>query len=378
MNAKRDSTRHDEHPAATGPAGRLSAPSMMRVMELAGLGDPSVLRPATRPVPTPGRGELLVKVGAVGVCGHDVLARRGELAARPGVVLGHEISGTVVAVGPPEPLGEAPMDRELHSWTGVRVALVQRIPCGSCPDCLVGATSQCRRGPGFYGDDIQGGYAEYVLASPLNAVAVPGSIDDVTAAVLSCGVGTGFHALSTADLQPGDVTVVTGAGGGVGIHTVDVALASGYKVVAITGTERKAAMLELRGAHSVLVNPDVVAVREAIAELGRPRGADAVIEVTGAPTFALGLRSLAPGGRLMLVGNVDPGVLGLDAGLTIVKELQVRGSAHATRADLQEVVRLVSEGRIEPLTEQWSLDDVGEAHRALEARSVVGRAVVVP
>lgn len=377
MNEDRTGTPHGESMAGNRPASLSSPPSTMKVVELAGLGDPSVLRPATRPVPVPGPGDLLVRVGAVGVCGHDVLARRGELAAHRGDVLGHEISGTVVAVGPQPPAGQ-PTERELESWIGVRVALVQRVPCGSCPDCLVGATSQCRRGPGFYGDDIQGGYAEYVLASPLNAVPVPDSISDVTAAVLSCGVGTGFHALATAELAPGDVVVVTGAGGGVGLHTVDVAVVSGYKVVAITGTKEKAADLERRGAHAVLVDPDVREVREAIGKLDRPRGADAVIEVTGLPTFALGLRSLAPRGRLTLVGNVDPGLLPLDPGLTIVKELQVRGSAHATRADLQEVVRLVADGRVEPMTRTWSLDDVGDAHRALEARHVVGRAVVVP
>jgi acryloyl-coenzyme A reductase len=71
-------------------------------------------------------------------------------------------------------------------------------------------------------------------------------------------------------------------------------------------------------------------------------------------------------------------VLALDPGLPSVKALQVRGSAHATRPDLEEVVNLVSEGRIEPLTQTWSLDDVGEAHRALEARSVADRVMVVP
>lgn len=180
-------------------------PDVMRVVELVGVGGPEVLRPATRPTPRPAADQLLVRVGACGVCGHDALARRGELAAGTGSVLGHELAGRVVSVGHAVDDG----------WRGRRVALVQRIPCGDCADCADGLTTLCRRGPGFYGEDLPGGYAEYVVASPLNAVSLPDSIDDATGAILSCAVGTGFRALRSAAVGADDVVVVTGAGGGV-------------------------------------------------------------------------------------------------------------------------------------------------------------------
>lgn len=344
----------------------------MRAVELTGLGEASVLTETSRPKPHPGLGQLLVKVEACGVCGHDVLARRGKLAATRGDVLGHEIAGTVVATGD----GPGSPDAD---WVGRRVALVQSIPCGTCRDCLTGATSHCRRGPGFYGDDIPGGYAEYVVSSPLNTVAVPDEIDSTTAAILSCAVGTGLRALRTADLRPNDVVIVTGAGGGVGVHTVQLAAHLGYHVVAVTSSQSKVDQLQAWGARRVLVSPSVADVKEAAADLERPRGADAVIEITGGPMFTESLRALAPRGRLVLVGNVEPAPLSLDPGLTIVKELQVRGSAHATRADLEEVVAMVAAGHVVPVAGRiWPLGQARAAHAALDARQVAGRAVVVP
>ncbi|SDG33986.1 D-arabinose 1-dehydrogenase, Zn-dependent alcohol dehydrogenase family [Klenkia brasiliensis] len=341
----------------------------MRVAELAAHGGPEVLVRGTRPVPEPAADQLLVRVGACGVCGHDALARRGLLAAPVGSVLGHEVAGRVEAVG-------ADVDGD---WTGRRVALVQRIPCGWCPECAAGTTARCRQGPGFYGEDLPGGYAEYVVASPLNAVPLPDGVDDVAGALLTCAVGTGLKALRTAGVQAGDVVVVTGAGGGVGVHAVQLARHLGAVVVAVTGDASKVAALQDAGATEVAVRPDGRELRRIAAGLDRPRGVDVVVETTGAPTFAVVLRALRPGGRLVLVGNTAPADLPLDPGLLIVRELAVLGSAHATRADLVEVVDLVTVGVVRPVAAQvWPLAHAAAAHAALDGRTLVGRAVLVP
>ncbi|WP_158251871.1 zinc-binding dehydrogenase [Cryobacterium sp. M15] len=320
-------------------------------------------------IPIPALDEFLIRVAACGVCGHDLLASNGLLSAGNGAVLGHEISGTVQSVGSPD----------LSGWLGTRVALVQRRSCGECADCIANHTSQCRCGPGFYGDDIQGGFAEFVLADPRNAVEIPDSIDSVTAAFLSCGVGTGLRALRAAKLKASDVVLITGASGGVGVHTVQLARHLGLRVIATTSRPSATAALVQAGATEVVVNPTVANIRAAAASLGRPRGVDAAIEVTGAPLFATSLRSLAPGGRLVLVGNVRPEAIALDPGLTIVKELQIIGTAHATRNDLVEIVDLVATGAIHPIVSHvFALIDVPQAFAALTARSSTGRAVVVP
>ncbi|WP_217630958.1 alcohol dehydrogenase catalytic domain-containing protein [Modestobacter sp. DSM 44400] len=338
-------------------------------MELAGTGGPEVLVPATWPVPRPAPGQLLVRVGGCGVCGHDALARRGALAARAGAVLGHEIAGRVVATG----FGVE------DGWLGRRVALVQRIPCGVCADCSDGLTTLCRQGPGFYGEDLPGGYAEYVVASPLNAVPLPEGIDEATGAILSCAVGTGLRALRSAGVGTGDIVVVTGAGGGVGVHTVQLAHHFGCRVVAVTGSPDKADELERLGADRVAVRPDARALRAAVGEVGGRRGADAVIEITGGPTFATSVRALAPRGRLVLVGNTEPAPLPVEPGLMILKELRMHGSAHADRGDLAEVIDLVLAGAVTPVpAHRWSLAEASSAHSALDARTVTGRAVLVP
>lgn len=345
------------------------ASGRMRAIRLNGFGGPGVFEAVEIEIPRPSPGEFLVRVKACGVCGHDVLSRSGKLSASKGDILGHEIAGTVEAVG----------SSDLDDWLGKRVALVQRRPCGKCPDCQAGHTSQCRLGPGFYGDDIQGGYAEFVLAGPLNAVRLPAAIDDVTAAVLSCGVGTGLHALRAAEITASDVVVITGAGGGVGLHAVQLASHYECRVIAITSNSDKVAAIEASGADEVLVRPSIREIRTVATRFGRPRGADAVLEITGAPQFATSLRVLAPRGRLVLIGNVRPETIPLDPGLTIVKELQIVGSSHATRDDLVEVINLVASGRIHPVIAQtFPLSEVAAAHAALEARNSAGRLVVVP
>ena len=234
---------------------RQSAPEsrVMNVMRLTRLGGPDAFEPATVPVPVPGPGEFLVRVGACGVCGHDALARGGSLSSKVGDILGHEIAGKIESVG----------SSELEGWLGKRVALVQRRPCGDCADCIAGNTSHCRLGPGFYGDDVQGGYAEYVVAGPLNSVEVPDSIDDATAAILACGVGTSFHALRLADVKGGDVIVITGASGGVGLHAVQLAAHFNVVVIATTTSPSKVKPIQEAGATVVLVNPSGSEIRAA-------------------------------------------------------------------------------------------------------------------
>lgn len=349
--------------------GTMTIPDQMRCAILDDTGTPDVLARGMRPVPQPGPGDLLIRVLACGVCGHDLLARRGRLAATRGTVLGHEIAGEVVGTG-------SDLSNDL---LGRRVALVQRIPCGNCPECAAGLTTLCREGPGFYGEDIPGGYAEYVLATPRNVVAVPDSIPDTAAAILSCAVGTGLRALHRAGARRGDIVVITGAGGGVGVHAVELAHHLGATVVALTGTPAKEkALLEL-GADTVLVSPDARAVRDCVRDLGGRRGADVAIELTGGPTFPLALRALGPRGRLVLVGNTEPATLPLDPGLSILKELTIHGSAHADLSDLAEVVELVASGSVKPVPARtWPLEEAASAHQAVERREVTGRAVLVP
>lgn len=339
----------------------------MRAVILREYGGPEVLAMGDTAKPRPEADQVLVRVSACGVCGHDLLARRGELSTPLPIVLGHEISGVVSEVG----------DQVTSLRVGQRVALVQRIPCGKCPDCLSGATNQCRRGPGFYGEDLNGGYGEYVVASEHNAVPLPEGISQELGAILSCAVGTGLRALRQASLNPGDVVLVTGAGGGVGLNTVKLAVALGLRVLAVSGSTHKHASLRQAGATEVVSSGSVKEIRDAARSMSGSRGAAAAIEITGTPTFAASLSALAPGGRLVLVGNTRPSTLQINPGAIIVRELKILGSAHASRRDLEEVISMVFEGRISPtVSEIRPLDQASELHQAMEERTVTGRAVL--
>lgn len=338
----------------------------MRAVVLRGYGAPDCLRVEDVPDLGCADDQVLVQVGACGVCGHDRLARQGRLATPLPAVLGHEIAGKVCVVG---------RDVE-HLAVGDRVALVQREPCGVCGLCRSGRTNLCRSGRGFYGEDRPGGYSEFVLAGERNAVLLPSTLPDTTGAILSCAVGTGWHALRRLGVAPGDVVVVTGAGGGVGVHAVQLAKHLGATVVAVTSTPQKVQPLQDLGADHVALVPAQGSIREQVLDFTAGQLADVVLELAGPPTFDGALRALAPAGRLALIGNVDPRDVLLPPGLVILKELSVVGSAHGTRADLEAVVELVRAGHITPVVaQQYPLEETAAAHAAADG---FGRHVVVP
>lgn len=339
----------------------------MKAMVLDHYGGPEALALGDVPVPVPEPDQFLVAVKACGVCGHDLLARAGALGTPLPMVLGHEISGVVVEVG-----------RMVRQFSvGDRVALVQRIPCGKCRLCLRGSTNLCRLGPGFYGEQQSGGYAPYVLASELNAAHLPNDIPWEVGAILSCAVGTGLRALRRARLEPGALVVITGAGGGVGLNAVMVGVALGLRVVAVSGSPSKYDDLRDAGAEAILAPMPPKELRVAIKELSGGWGADAVIDIAGPPTFAASVSALAPGGRLILVGNTAPSPVDVNPGLIILQELEILGSAHATRNELEELITMISKHRIAPaIGAVRPLEEIPQLHRAMDICQVAGRAVV--
>ena len=339
----------------------------MRATVLTKFGGPEVLQSREVDAPVPREDQMLVRVAACGVCGHDLLNREGHFPdTQLPCVMGHEIAGIVERVGALVAGFKA----------GDRVALTQRISCGICPTCRAGRDNLCRTGVGFYGEQISGGYGDLVVASPRNAVPLPAGIPLDVGAILSCALGTGFHALQRSRLVAGDTVVVTGASGGVGLHTVDIAKLLGLRVIATTSSEHKAAMLKDAGADHVLAAPDNQ-FHKAVREITEGLGADAVIEIAGAPTFASSIRSLAPGGRLVVVGNVRPGPVQLNPALSILKEIEVIGSAHATVSDLRRVVDLVARGLLKPrIAARMPVKLASEAHARLAAGESGGRFVL--
>jgi 2-desacetyl-2-hydroxyethyl bacteriochlorophyllide A dehydrogenase len=340
----------------------------MRAVAFSRFGGPEVLTCEEVPPPAPAADQMLLRVAGCGVCGHDLLNRAGHFPHTPmPCVMGHEIAGTVVQAGP----------LVTRFREGDRVAVIQRIPCGACPLCRAGRENVCTSGPGFYGEGLSGGYGAFVVASERNAVRVPDGVPLHVAAVLSCAIGTGYHALRRAALRLGDTVLVTGASGGVGIHTLRLARLMGLRAIAVSTSAGKAERLHAAGAAEVVVSPGLDFHRDVRALTGGT-GVDAVIEIAGAPAFAASVRSIRAGGRMVVVGNVAPGSVPFNPALAILKELDFIGSGHATLSDLEAVMALVERGEIAPeIGATFPLEKAAEAHRAMEDRGTTGRVVLM-
>src|SRR2546430_4442915 len=211
----------------------------MVLRELAGQ-----LRLTEVPIPVPGPGEVRVRVRATGV-GLTVVI----MTANPGLVTsfpripGHEIAGEVVEVGP--------LVRNVKQ--GDRVACHFYLTCHACSYCRSGRETLCQDFRGYLGMAADGGYAEFVSVPALNLCKIPEGVSDLEAAVATDALATPLHACrEEARIGPGDRVLVVGAGGGVGIHAVQVAKLCGGQVLGADVADDKLEMVKAVGADAVI------------------------------------------------------------------------------------------------------------------------------
>jgi acryloyl-coenzyme A reductase len=342
----------------------------MDAVVLRAFGGSDNLRLESVPEPTAGPGEVLLRVHACGVCYHDVINRRGHLP-RTSVpaILGHEVAGEVIAVGP-----------DVRGWRiGDRAATLQRLSCGGCPTCLAGRPTLCRRDARFFGEEIPGGYASLMAAPVAGLGRVPAGLAWEAAATACCTTGTAVHVVrSRGRIQPGETVLITGASGGVGLSAVQLAKLDGARVLAVTSSPSKVEALEAAGADEVILSPTLEFASE-VRRRTDGEGVNVVLEIVGSATFAQSLRSVAPGGRVVVVGNLVTKDVTLNPGLVIVKELEIIGAFATDQSELEEALKLTATRAIQPFISQaLPLADAAVAHARLEQRGVAGRIVLVP
>ncbi len=342
----------------------------MEAVVLEKFGAASELAVRSVPDPQPGPDEVLLRVRACGVCYHDVINRRGSLP-RTSVpaILGHEVAGEVIAVGP-----------GVTAWKiGDRAATLQRLSCGRCDTCRSGRGSLCKRDNRFFGEELAGGYAAKMVAPVAGIGRVPDGMSWAVAATVCCTAGTAVHVVRTRGrVKRGETVLVTGASGGVGLQAVQLARLDGAHVIAVTSSARKLEVLYNAGAHEVVVAPGLEFASE-VRRLTADAGVDVAIEIVGSATFAQTLRAMAPGGRVVVVGNLESGTIDLNPGLVIVKELEIVGAYATTQAELETALVLTHAGLLTPfVTEVLPLRAAALAHVRLENREVAGRLVLSP
>ncbi len=319
--------------------------------------------------PSPGRGEVLVRIHAAGVCGTDLHILDGMIKPDPyPMTVGHEAAGVIEAIGD-----------GVRLTVGTRVAVYNKLFCGACAQCLVGRHNLCDREPGQLGFNRDGGDADYVVVPERNLVAVPDGVDLATAAVLTCAGMTAVHATKLSGLRIGDTAVVNGIGG-VGILMVQAARRAGGRVIAVADTAEKMALAKAHGAAVgvVLTAADgFESLPDQVRELSGGRGADVFFELVGtSASMTAGVRCLAKGGRFVSTGYTDQ-MLTIHPIEFILSEISLVSTVAATLPDLEDALRLAAEGAmVVPIAGRYPLEGISDALTALRQRAVLGRQVL--
>ena len=342
----------------------------MKALVLEAPGEPPRLVVKQVPRPAVGPRDVLVQVRAAGVCWHDILVARGVLrrGVKPQLVLGHEVSGEVVETG------------ALVStlFPGDKVVALLTEPCGLCRMCSEGREHRCLNGVGI-GHGTDGGFAEYLKIAETGAVKVPPEADPLGACLYACPMGVALHALGeVAGLRAGETVVVTGAGGGLGAHAVQVARASGAWVLAVTTSPHKVEGLRRLGADEVLLSPEAGFGEEVLA-LTEERGAEVVFHTLGTVGFAEAWKALAPFGRLLVVGDLGGGTIPLPPAELLFKDARILGVAGTNRRQVQEVARMAALGRVRPVVARtYPLAEATAAFEEVASHQQLGRVVLLP
>ncbi|MEV6588728.1 zinc-binding dehydrogenase [Streptomyces acidicola] len=342
--------------------------------------------------PRPGPGEILVRVAACGVCHTDLHVQDGSVTFPFPAVLGHEVSGTVAAVG-------AGVE---HISEGQSVVGAFIMPCGACAMCSSGREELCEpffahnrlNGTLYDGTtrlfDAQGdpvwmysmaGLAEYAVMPALAAASIPSGAHLKDSAILGCAFLTAYGALvHVGGLQQGSSVVVVGAGG-VGLSTVAVAKALGAdRIVAVDVADDRLRTAVQLGATAVVNASEtdpVAAVRDITGG-----GAELVLEAIGQPaTFRQATEMAADGGRCVMIGIAPVGrTAEIEITRLVRRKIQICGSfGGRPRQDLAHLGQLVADKLLDPgalISRRFPLEEADLAYRLLSEGKIVGRALI--
>jgi alcohol dehydrogenase, propanol-preferring len=316
-----------------------------------------------RPSPTPGPGQVLVRIEASGLCHTDIHAAHGDWPVKPTppFVPGHEGVGIVTALGD-DVKGIVVGDRVAVPWLGWA--------CGSCEWCASGWETLCpnQRNTGY---SVDGGFAEYVVADAAFVGRIPAGIDPLDAAPLTCAGVTTYKAVKVSGTRSSDLVAVFGIGG-LGHLAMQYAQIAGGTVAAVDVIDNKLQLAKELGAEYT-INATQEDPAEIIQGLG---GADAAIVLAATPTACeQAFRSLRRNGRLVFVGLPADNVMRLPIFETVLQGITVTGSIVGTRVDLAETYELHAAGRTRVVREQRPLSEVNEAMHEVERGEVDARIV---
>ncbi len=320
------------------------------------------------PSPKIGINDALVKVAYCGVNRLDIWIRKGARQTKGFPhVMGSEISGEIAELG----TGVSGFS------VGEKVAVFPWLFCGRCIKCLEAAENRCQSG-GTIGRNIDGGYAEYVSVPSQNLLALPKNVNPESASAVILAAVTAMRMLKRAKLQRGETVVVLAAGSGVGSSAVQLAKIAGCKVIACAGSDKKLGLAKKLGADEV-INYSATDFDKEVLRLTGSKGADVIVEQVGKDTWSKSMACIATGGRIVTCGATSGSDARIDLLQLFAKQITIIGSSGGTRADLQEVLELVSSGLFKPIIDSvFPLENAADAHEKLENRDYFGKILLKP
>jgi 6-hydroxycyclohex-1-ene-1-carbonyl-CoA dehydrogenase len=333
---------------------------------------------------TPGPGEVLVQVAGCGVCHTDLgFFYDGVPTRKPfPLVLGHEVSGTVVEAG-----------EGLSEWIGRQVIVPAVIPCGACRACAAGRGSICPRQV-FPGSDVHGGFGTHLRVPARGLCRLPdlrdsrnnpGRLDLASLSVVADAVSTPYQAIHRSGLGKGDLAIFIGAGG-VGGFGVQIAAALGAAVIAIDVNDERLSLMARHGA-ALLLRADQMefkALKTAIRNLADsrdiPTWRQRIFETSGTPQGQSTAFSLVgPGGYLSVVG-FTPHKTEIRLSNLMAMDATAQGNWGCLPEHYPAVVELILSGKValEPFIERRPLDSINETFSEVHQRKISRRVVLVP
>jgi D-arabinose 1-dehydrogenase-like Zn-dependent alcohol dehydrogenase len=301
-----------------------------------------------RDIPKPGRHEVLVKVKACGVCHSDQVTVDGLF---PGIeyprIPGHEVIGTIEAVGP-----------DVDGWSaGMRVG-VGWSPgwCGHCDNCRRDAAFACANIHGATGVSRDGGYATHMLAEASALARVPESLDSIEAAPLLCAGITTFNALRHSGARPGDLVAVQGIGG-LGHLGIQYSARMGFRTVAVNRGRDKEELARSLGAHDY-IDSSAGDPAKALQERG---GARAILAtVTNAEAMQAIVGGLGANGTMLLIGAAGP--IKVSPIELLLKRGAVKGWYSGVSSDSEDTLRFSELNGISSMNEVYPFAEAQAAY----------------
>jgi propanol-preferring alcohol dehydrogenase len=341
-------------------------PETMRAAVVREFGKPLTIE--QWPVPKPGRGEVLVKIVATGVCHTDLHAAHGDWPVQPTLpfIPGHEGVGHVAA------LGEGVEDLALGDPVGVPWLFDA---CGHCEFCLTGWETLCEKQHNT-GYSVNGTYAEYVVAPAAFVGRLPKGITEaqmVPMAPILCAGVTTYKGLKETEARPGQWVAISGVGG-LGHVAVQYAKAMGLKVVGVdVGQDKLDLALELGADLAVNALEEGAAARIVEATGGGVHGV--LVTAVSVPAFAQALAMVRRRGTVALVG-LPPGAFPTPIFDVVLKRITVRGSIVGTRSDLAEAIAFAAEGKVKTTVATQPLEAINDVFDRMIAGTIEGRIVL--